>query len=185
VIPAVLYGHGEQTVNLAVPAEQVHGALRHGSRVVDLRGDVKQSALIREVQWDAFGVEVLHLDLTRVSATERVEVPVAVELRGEAPGAKLGGIVDQPQHEVEIECPAANITDKVVLSINNLQLGDSLTADDLELPEGATLITPGPTVLVQCVEAQVPEEEEVAVETAEPEVIGKKEEDEEGEKGEG
>src|SRR5436190_9769521 len=75
-VPAVLYGHGEKTVSLTVPAEQITAAVRHGSRVVDLKGAVSDSALIRELQYDTFGLEILHVDLARVSADERVHVKV-------------------------------------------------------------------------------------------------------------
>ncbi|NJO56441.1 MAG: hypothetical protein HC834_09055, partial [Rhodospirillales bacterium] len=59
--------------------EWLIAAMRHGAHVVDLQGEVTDSALIRDVQWDAYGINVLHLDLTRVSATEVVAVS-AVEL---------------------------------------------------------------------------------------------------------
>src|SRR5690606_21134209 len=84
-IPAVLYGHGEASVSLAVKRDEVAAALRHSGKVVDLRGEVTESALIREVQWDAFGIEVLHVDLVRVSAGETVDVTISLQLRGEAP----------------------------------------------------------------------------------------------------
>ena len=85
-VPAVLYGHGQETVNLSVSSEQFVAAIRHGSRVVALAGAVDQTALIRDVQWDTFGIEVLHVDFARVSASELVTTMVQVELRGEAPG---------------------------------------------------------------------------------------------------
>ena len=119
-IPAVLYGHGQPNVNLSIPAKDVTTAIRHGSKLVDLQGGVNESALIRVVQWDAFGVDVLHLDLTRVSAGETVQVSVAVELRGEAPGARAGGLVEHLIHELEIECPVTAIPDKFELSVNDL-----------------------------------------------------------------
>ena len=78
-IPANLYGHGQENVNLALATDDLMGVLRHGGRMVQLAGDVSESALIREVQWDAFGSEVLHVDLTRVSAGELVEVKRAID----------------------------------------------------------------------------------------------------------
>jgi large subunit ribosomal protein L25 len=178
-IPAVLYGHGEQNVSLSVPADEIASALRHGSKVVDLRGEVNDSALIRDVQWDTFGTEVLHLDFTRVSAGESVETAVALELRGDAPGTHEGGILQNPVHEVQIECPVSAIPDKISVNVNTLQLGESITAAELPLPETARLLTDPETVVVQCVQplAEV-EEEEVPAEAQEPEVIGRKEEEE-------
>ena len=101
-IPAVLYGHGQENVCLNVSAETLSTALRHGSRLVDLTGAVNESAFIRDMQWDTWGTHVLHVDFTRISADEVVEVTLTIELRGEAPGVREGGVVDQLIHDVEI-----------------------------------------------------------------------------------
>ncbi len=181
-IPAVLYGHQQETVSLTVVAEEVEAALRHGSRVVDLGGAVTEQAFIRELQWDTWGKEVLHLDLMRVSAHEKVEVRVAVELRGESPGVKEGGVIEHHVHELDVECEATSIPEKVQININHLELNQSITVGDLALPEGVRVLDDPTTVLVHCkVPTEVEEEEEAAAE-AEPEVIGRKRaEDEEEE----
>jgi len=147
-----------------------------------LQGAVSEKAFIRELQWDVYGTGVLHLDLARVSADEKVEVQVPIELRGEAPGVKEGGIVTHLVHEVEVECLVTAIPEKLTVNINELKLGDALLVGDLNLPAGVKLLSAPDAVVVQCVEPK-PEEEEVAVgEGAEPEVIGRKaEEEEEGE----
>ncbi len=71
-IPAVLYGHGQDPVSLAVPAEQFDAMIRHGSRLVTLAGAVNESAFVRECQWDTWGHHVVHVDFTRISAHEKV-----------------------------------------------------------------------------------------------------------------
>lgn len=181
-VPAVLYGHGEQNVSLALVSDEVKSVVRHGARVVDLQGDVNEKAFVRELQWDTFGLEVLHIDLTRVSADERVEVKVPVELRGEAPGLRAGGVVEHLVHEVEIECPVVSIPERLSLSINELQINGELTADHIELPAGASLLSDPAAVIVQCVvPAEVGAEAEVTTEGAEPELIGRKEEESEEE----
>ncbi len=178
-LPAVLYGHGEEVVSLALPADQVAAALRHGSRLVELTGAVAQNALLHDLQWDPYGVHVLHVDLMRVDVTERIEVTVAVELRGEAPGLKAGGVVEQLLHEVEIETQVTAIPDRLHVSINHLELEQELTAGDIEdLPAGAKLITSADQVVVQCVQPAEEVEVEAAEGAAEPEVIGAKEEEE-------
>jgi len=181
MIPAVLYGHGEETVALAVPAEQLDAAVRHGSRLVNLVGDVQQQAFVRELQWDTWGAHVLHADFTRISAHEKVAIEVSVELRGEAPGLKEGGIVEHLLHEIEIECEATAIPEKIQVNINQLNLGDSISAADLELPRGARLLSDREALVVQCVEPAAAEEEAEVGEEAEPEVIGRKKEEEEEE----
>jgi large subunit ribosomal protein L25 len=178
-LPAVLYGHGEEVVSLALPADQLSAALRHGSKLIELTGAISQNALLHHLQWDPFGTHVLHVDLMRVDVTERIETTVAIELRGEAPGVKAGGIVEQLLHEVEIETQVTAIPDKLHVSINHLELDQSLTAADIEdLPEGAKLITDPEQVIVQCVLPSEEVEVEAADGAAEPEVIGAKDRDE-------
>lgn len=181
-IPAILYGHGETNVNLSIPGAEVNSAIRHGTKVVDIRGALSDSALISEIQWDAFGSTILHLDLIRVSADEKVEVSVAIELRGEAPGAREGGITELVTHEIEIECAVNALPEKLVVSVNELHVGQSILASDLQLPEGARLLSEPDAVIVHVVEpVEELEEAEVPGEGAEPEVIGAKPEEEEEE----
>ena len=179
--PAILYGHGEQNVNLSIPTAEVESAIRHGHKMVGLSGGVSEKALIRAIQWDSFGTQILHLDLNRVSETEAVVVSVPLELRGEAPGAKLGGIVEHQLYDVEIECPAGQIPEKLSVSIRELGVGDSILLKEVEMPENVTALTPGDTTVVLC-QAQLQEEEEEqegeVASAAEPEVIGRKAEDE-------
>ncbi|MEX2112458.1 MAG: 50S ribosomal protein L25 [Pirellulales bacterium] len=179
-IPAVLYGHGEANKNLAVVADEMAAVVRHGGRVVDLAGAVQEKALIRALQWDTYGTHVLHVDFTRVSAHERIEVMVSVELKGQAIGVKDGGAIEHLVHEVEIECEALSIPEKLELNIAELAVDGQLTAADLKLPAGVTLITDPETVLVHCVEVREEGEEGAAAAGgAEPEIIGRKAEDEE------
>ena len=180
--PAVLYGHGEKTVNLSVGAADLTSFVRRGQKLAKLAGAVSESALVRELQWDAMGNDILHVDFTRVNVGEMVETTVSVELRGEAPGVRVGGVVQHSLHEITIRCPVQNIPEKLVVSVSGLELGQSLTLAEIELPEGGELVGDGSTVFVQCVEAAAEVDEEASVaDGAEPEVIGRKESDEEEE----
>lgn len=183
-VPAILYGHGEENVCLSVPTDELEAAVRHGVRVLELKGDLNESAFLREVQWDTFGTEVLHIDLTRVKKGEKVEAAIPVELKGEAPGTKAGGMVEHLVHALTIECPMSVVPEKLVADINALELNASISAADLELPRGASLVDRPDTVVVHCVPVgptpeELEEEEAAAAEGAEPEVIGRKAEEEE------
>jgi len=179
-VPAILYGHGKGNAALTVSGEELAAVMRHRSKLVELKGDVNETALIREVQWDTFGVEVLHVDFTRVKAGETVDMSVSVEIRGEAPGVREGGVVEHSVREVRIRCPVTSIPERLAVNVNSLHLDGAITTADLELPPGAELLSDGKAVVVHCVQP-VPEEEEevVAGEGAEPEVIGRKAEEEE------
>ena len=183
MIPAELYGHGQGNVHLSIPRGEVQNAVRHGAHLVELKGVVNESALIRNVQWDPFGTDVIHIDLTRVSAEEAVEVTLAVELRGTAAGAKEGGIVQHVLHDVRILCPAALIPDKLEVRISQLKIGQHFTAGEIELPAGASLLTSPEQIIAQCITPATDDDvESVPAEPAEPELIGRKaKEEEEGE----
>jgi large subunit ribosomal protein L25 len=180
-VPAVLYGHGAESLALAIPADKFLATIRHGSKLVDLEGAVAESALISDIQWDTFGKDVLHVDLIRVSKDERIEVSVALETRGVAPGIAEGGMVELLLHELEIECPAGEIPEKLRVNVNDLHVGGSIDAGQIELPAGMTLVTDAGTMVVHCVEvSDAGEEQEAgAAATAEPEVIGRVAADEE------
>jgi large subunit ribosomal protein L25 len=174
-IPGVMYGHKEAAVPLAVKAEDLWALIRHGQRVVDVRLDGRvEKCLIREIQWDVFGREVLHVDLTRVSADERIRVSVPVQLKGSAPGVAAGGILDQPLHTLEIECLAVAVPEAVRVNIQELQLDQAIHVKNLKLPEGVVCLADPEAVVVQCVKPA--EEVATAAEEGpvEPEVIGRK-----------
>ncbi|HZZ73263.1 MAG TPA: 50S ribosomal protein L25 [Pirellulales bacterium] len=178
-IPAILYGHGQENVNLAVNAEAVALALRHGSRFVNLTGEVTDSALIRDLQWDTYGLEVLHLDFARVSQDERIHLKVAVELKGTAQGVKDGGVIQHIIHDIEIECTPTSIPEKIFVNVTNLALGAHITAGEIVLPGGAKLLSPdAEEIVAQCVTpAEQPEEGAAAGEGNEPELIRKAKEE--------
>lgn len=181
--PAVLYGHKQDVVNLAVKTELVEAALRHGSRFVKLDGAVSERAFIKEVQWNVWGDVVLHVDFTRVSEHEHVQLSVPVVVRGEAPGLKEGGVVKQHLHMIEIEAEPTNAPEHIVVSINELGFNQQIHVSDIVAPEGVKLLADPEAIVVECVEPVVVEETEGEVEEgAEPEVIGRKkaEEEEEG-----
>lgn len=183
-IPAILYGHREKCVPLSISAEMLGSALRHGNRFVQLAGAVREKALIKECQWDTWGKQVLHVDLTRVSEHEKIRVTVALELRGEAPGAKEGGAVKHQLHEIELECEAASVPEKIEVNINHLELGQAIHVADLAFPAGCAALTDSALLVVSCLEAIETSEgegEQASADGSEPEIIGRKKEDAEEE----
>lgn len=180
-LPAVLYGHGEAPVSLTIAADELEASLRHGAKVLDLEGAATGKALLHEVQWDTFFQHVLHVDLLRVLAGEKVTIDVPVELRGEAPGVLNGGILEQIVHSLEIEVPLDAVPEKLHVNINHLEIGGELSVKDIEdLPPGATVNVDADEIIVHCILPAAEEEEVEEGAVAEPEVIGKGK-DEEGE----
>jgi large subunit ribosomal protein L25 len=174
-VPAVLYGHGQANENLAIPQADLRLLLRHHGKMVQLRGAVEATALVSEMQWDPLGIEVMHMDLIRVDLKEKVEVSVSIRTHGEPIGVQEGGMFLQNLHEVDIRCPAGSIPDYVTLEIAGLHLGEHLLAGDLELPEGAELLTNASIVAANVEQPRAELEEEIEGGEAvgvEPELIG-------------
>jgi large subunit ribosomal protein L25 len=175
-VPGVMYGHGEDTQSVTLNQHDIELALLHGERLleIDVEGK-KQNVLIKEVQYDTFGHEILHIDLTRVNLDERVELTVVIHLVGDPAGAKEGGVLQQSEAEVQIECPVHSIPEEIKHVVTEMQLNDRLYMKDLILPEGASLLSDADTIVATV--AELAEEEEAPAEgeeAAEPEVIGGK-----------
>ena len=175
LVPAILYGHGEKSVSLSATCDAIKAAVRHGSRVVNLTGAVKTSALVRELQWDTYGVEPIHIDFLRVSASDRIRVKVPVHLKGECPGQRAGGLVNLVMHEVELQCTADHVPEFVYANVGHLELGHTIKVKDLELLHGATpAAEPEETVVTCLIPGKKAEELTTPTGGVEPEVIGRK-----------
>ncbi|KPK74843.1 MAG: hypothetical protein AMJ79_13035 [Phycisphaerae bacterium SM23_30] len=182
LIPAIIYGHKQEPAAVQLNGHDLKLELQHHHRLLDLELDGKrEKCLVKEVQYDYLSEEVIHVDLTRVSLDERVKVTVEVELRGTPAGVSEGGVLNQLLTEVELECIVTNIPESIRMKVSHLQVGESLYAGDLELPEKTTLITPSemPVAMVQMAAEVVEEEVPVEAEAeAEPEVIIREKEQE-------
>src|SRR4051812_21652308 len=184
-VPAVLYGHGEASIALAIESSAIMNVIRHGHKLVRLQGDAAEGAFIKAVQWDVYGKQLIHIDLLRVSDTEKVTTTVTVELKGTAAGLSEGSIIEFVLHELEIECPAASVPDKLTVNINDLHINQAIHARQVPLPEGARVLDDPELVVVHCIKPHVEEEAAAtaAIEpgAAEPELIRKEKAAEEGE----
>lgn len=183
-IPAVLYGHGEGSVSLTLSKDQLRGVLRHGGKLVELKGAASGQALLQDMQWDAFGRDLLHVDLLRVHAGDRVTVEIPVDTKGEAPGEREGGIVEMVLHEITIEVSPASLPERLHIDISELNLNESAGVEKiLDLPEGAEVKLEENAVIVHCVPpAGEPEEADaVAAPSGEPEIVGKSADSDEAE----
>jgi large subunit ribosomal protein L25 len=182
-IPAIVYGHKQEPVAISLDAHNLVEGLHHGHRLMDvLIGKKSQKMLVKDLQYDHLGKDIIHVDLVRVDITETVKVTVPIELKGIAKGTSEGGIITEHADHIEIECQAANIPECIIVSVKDLDIGDTVHASDIELPAGAKLSSPPEMLLVTCsmvAAAKVAEEiEEAEIET--PEVISEAGKEEEG-----
>ncbi len=187
-IPVVLYGHGVAAEHLAIDARAFEDLLHHGGRnaIITLSEGAKtETALVREVATNPVTRRVIHADLQRVSANESIASWLAVVTVGVAIGVKeQGGVMDVITHELEIEGPASKIPENLEIDVANLGISDHITAGDVKLPDGFTMLTPAETIVVSIESSRTERDLEEAaagpVEAAEPEVIGAKPEGQNG-----
>jgi len=170
LVPAILYGHGQENVCLTVSLDTVNSLIKHGTKLVTLTGEVVDTALLRSVQWSNMGDRVIHVDFARVSQTESVEVLLPVRLHGET---IAGGQLRFMTHEILIRCSAMKIPEYLLCEIGSLRLGQSIHVSELTLPEGAVAITPGSVVIVQVAAAAGEAAADGADNSPEPELIRK------------
>jgi large subunit ribosomal protein L25 len=191
-IPAVVYGHGDETRMISVDAHELEllfAKVHYENTIIEV--DVEGAAgpvktLVREVQSHAYRPQVLHVDFQQVHAGESVHVQVPIRLLGTAVGTRVGGVLMQTVTDLDVRCMPDRIPEVIEVDISALGINDSIHLRDIQLPDGVEAqidadrticsITP-PTVGVAGTAAEA--EEAVAGEPGEPEVIGRGHEDEE------
>ncbi len=164
-VPAVIYGHGADPRHVALPARELANAIRHGGFNVLLTLDVdggEQLAIPKAIQRHPVKGYFEHVDLLAVRRGEKVTVDVAIHVVGDvAPG----GLLHQENTSISVEAEATNIPTGFDVSIDGLAIGESITAGDVTLPSGSTLVTDADMLVLAINEA--PTEAELEAEMAE------------------
>ena len=161
LVPAVIYGDKKDPVGITMQAREitkiVHQPGIFGRLLeIDVAG-TKSTVLTRDIQFHPVSDVVMHLDFLRVSQSATVAVAVPVEFINEdkCPGIKIGGVLNVVRYEVELNCPATAIPEKITIDLDGVKIGDSIHISAIPLPEGvsptitdrdftvATLASPG------------------------------------------
>src|SRR5882724_3353044 len=176
LLPGVIYGHKEAVIPVTLPKKEIVNFINKGAHLFDLSLEGKsEKVLIKDVQFDHLGIEVLHVDFARVSLDEKVEVTIPLELKGTPKGEADGGVLQQIINELEIECLVTEIPDAIRHIVSDMALNDVVHIKDLKLPAGVRvmqdedLIVATVKEIVEAAPAAAGEEG-----AAEPEVIGRK-----------
>ena len=189
-IPAVIYGHAREPLSLAIPAREVEKLLERvsaESTVIELTlASGVARTLIREVQRHPFKKQILHIDFQELVAGEKVSVNVPIVLLGTPDGVRVsGGILSQVMSELAIRVDPVNIPRRIEADVTHVVIGHSLHVSDLKVPEGVEILDePEATIAVVSapkVEAEPTPAPEAAEAGAEPELIRKTKDVEEGE----
>jgi large subunit ribosomal protein L25 len=169
-IPGGLYGHGGAEA-ISVDAKTLNELLTSGgqSHIVEATvGGKKESVLLREVQRDPITHRPITADFQRVSQTEAIYASVHIVTVGVPPGVKEGGgVLDMVTHALEVKGPAGKLPDHFEIDVSTLNVNDHITAGDVKLPAGFTLITPPETVVV-AVEGSRTASDDAAITAAAP-----------------
>ena len=167
-VPGVLYGNGGEAQAFAVGERDLRRVLtgEHGTHAIldvvvgDGSTDVRH-AVLKDYQLHPTRGALLHIDLHEVRLDRAIQAAVAVELVGEAEGAKAGGVLNQVAREVTVEALPASIPDRIHVDVSALEIGDNIRVADLAVPDGARIVDDEDTVVAsvtQPTRVEVPEE---------------------------
>lgn len=192
MVPAVLYGSGVDGLPIQLDAKQAEELLSEvsASTLIDLKvEDEEHKVLVRDVQRDVIRRDLIHIDFLKVAMDVVIRTSVPVELVGEAPAAKeLGGVLVTGVTEIEVEALPADLPDRIVVDLEPLaEIDDVITVADLYLGEGVKVLTDESENVAHVIYmAEEEEEEEEELEGllelgAEPELVGQRGAEEDGE----
>ncbi|MDF2666395.1 MAG: rplY [Microbacterium sp.] len=145
-IPAVIYGHGTEPQHVALPGHQTALLIRRANALLDLDiAGKSQLVLVKDVQKDPVRQIIEHIDLIVVKKGEKVQVDVPVVVVGE-PFSGTIAMLDATSVSLEVE--ATHIPQNVEVDVEGAEDGTQITAADLKLPAGASLVTEPETLIV-------------------------------------
>lgn len=133
-IPAVLYGKNRGSKPVYVDSADFIKTMREVGRngIISLDFDGNSTdVMLGDYQEDPIKKEVIHADFLAVDMSSEVTANVRVALTGEAAGAKDGGVLQQPVHELQVTATPGNIPQTIEVDVTNLQVGENLTVADL------------------------------------------------------
>jgi large subunit ribosomal protein L25 len=174
-VPGVLYGGTGEPLGFDVDARELRLALAGAGAVLDLSVDGKKATpvVLKEAQRHPVRGELLHIDLLRVRLDEEISALVTLELAGveDAPGVKLGGILEHHTREVNVQALPTDIPESIVHDVGELQIGETILLSAVAPPEGVTLLDDLETVVatISAPRLQAETSEEIEAET---EVVG-------------
>lgn len=163
-IPGVVYGK-DLNLPIAFSGKEINRIFtRHGYHGVfslEIEGENEPlMVLVREVQRNPIKGNYLHVDLLRVRADEKINSMVSVQLLNEEVINRKGLIVQTLAREIEVSCFPDDIPDSFVVDLASLEVGDTITAEDLDIPDNVELLSEAETVLATILLPSMEEEEE-------------------------
>jgi len=165
-IPVCIQGESKGNLELSIDEDAFLAARRHHEHLFDIEldGADLETALVRELQWDAMGDRIIHVEFRRVIRGQKTDSEVEIEFVGHP----KSGILNHLMTHVTINCLPSIIPNSIEVKIDSLEAGDSILIGDLVLPEGVEIVmdveTPVGHIIIPKVQEAEPEEEGVDVE---------------------
>ncbi|MEI6478668.1 MAG: 50S ribosomal protein L25 [bacterium] len=188
-IPAVFYGPKEDSTPISLDYIQFNKVLSEGgeSTVVSLIGDAgEHDTLIHDISREPVTGKIVHVDLYVMEKGKKVKVNIPVEFIGVSPAVKdQGAILVKVMHEIEVEALPKDLPHDLKVDISKIvDLESPVTAGDIKLPSGVTLVTGEEEIVALAKMAREEVEETAPIDLSSIEVEKKgKEESEEGAEG--
>jgi large subunit ribosomal protein L25 len=145
-VPAVIYGHGEQTRSVAVDAHELEllfSRVHVENTIIDLNVEGEKKpirALVREVQTHPARGSIVHVDFYQIHAGERVHVQIPINFVGTPAGVRAGGILQHTMDELDVRVSSDNIPESIDIDVTGLEIGDSIHVSELQIPEGMEVL---------------------------------------------
>jgi len=178
-VPAVVYGYEIESTPISVEEKELTKILRdNGANAVITMtvGGKKINTLMYKAQLDTFSNQMKHVEFLAVNMKEATEVEAEIVLTGDAEGVKAGGVLAQNLYNVLVSATPDKLPERVEVDVTTLAIGDAITVADLPKNADYEIITDGEEQIAAVVEAQAADVESSETQTAEPEVIGEKDE---------
>ncbi len=143
MVPGIVFGGDVDPLPINIPFNELLKKLKAGrfkatlfNLKVDGHDDVR--VICRDVQRDVVKDLPTHFDLMRLRRTSKIAIFIPVEFVGEdeCPGLKAGGVLTVIRPEVELVVTAGDIPEKVVVDLSKLEIGDSVSISNVDLPAG-------------------------------------------------
>ncbi len=163
-VPAVVYGKTIEPLVVKLDSKAVRQLMSrsraHIHRIAAEDPPFEGNAMVQDVAYDATTGRILHIDLHRISLTEKVRSEIALDVTGEAELEKLGLILQRQTRQITVECLPADIPGPFTVDVSHFSPGDTVTAGDLELSDDVRLVTNPAEVLLVVLAPRAAEEPE-------------------------
>lgn len=181
IVPGVVYSGGSEATPFQVAERDVWAILGEGHALFDLEveGAKAVPVVVKEQQMHPVRGEMQHIDLQQVNLKEAIQAEVAIELEGaeDAPGVKAGGVLEHVTREITVEALPAEIPERIVVDVSEMEMNDTRQLSSVEAPEGVefvaeepeeiTIVTLSPPRVEEVAEPEVEEEAELVGEGGE------------------